>query len=46
MARVYIHGVEVKEAAKKVLSVRRLVRKRKQSDGGDSQTLGNGEYAL
>lgn len=46
VARVYVHGVEVKEAAKKVLSVRRLVRKRKQSDGGDSQTLENGEYSL
>jgi cytosine/adenosine deaminase-related metal-dependent hydrolase len=43
VARVYVHGVEVKEAAKKVLSVRRLVRKRKQSDS-DSRTL-NGEQA-
>ena len=36
VARVYVHGNEVKEAAKKVLSIKRLVRKRKQSDG-DSQ---------
>ena len=36
VARVYVHGIEVKEAAKKVLSIKRLVRKRKQSDG-DSQ---------